>query len=78
MARQPLWVIDCRDKDGKADFTEPQPESWFGDAAIKGITEDAMAKAVFRKNPDACLRGDAITSWPSYVDPRWRARVKTW
>lgn len=74
-----LWVIEARTSDGQLDLTAPQPESVFGLAAIRGITEDAMAKIVFRHVPDdISLSGMAIGSWPAHIDPRWVARRKTW
>lgn len=72
------YVIECRDSSGKLDFSGVQPESAFGIAAITGIGEDEMAKIVFRLSADATLTGENIEGWPSFVDPRWRARVKTW
>lgn len=72
------YVIECRHPDGSLDFAGRQPEIFFGVAAIKGISEDAMAKRIFAAYPDAVLRGETITAWPSIVDSRWRARAKTW
>lgn len=76
--RHDLYVIEARKPDGVLDLSGLQPETVFGMAAIHGISEDAMADAIFRKCPEACLRGDSISSWPSMVDPRFRARRKTW
>lgn len=73
-----LYVIEARDPDGKLDLRGPQPESVFGNAAITGITEEAMARTVFRHKPEACLRGDDLDRWPSLIDPRWIARRKYW
>lgn len=73
-----IYVIECRHADGSLDFTEPQPESYFGMAAIQGIDDDRMAKAIFRQVPDADLRGDSVSLWPRQIDPRWTARRKTW
>lgn len=72
-----LYVIERR-VDGQLQLDGRQPESVFGHRSISGISEDAMAKAVFRHKPDAPLRGDNIPSWPSFIDPAWVARVKTW
>lgn len=75
------YVIEARKPDGSLDLDAPQPESVFGEAAITGITEDAMAKALFRKFPEdtgIVLRGDSIATWPALVDSRWKARPKTW
>ena len=73
-----LWIVECRDTTGALDFVAPQPESVFGLASITGMTEDAMASVVFRHAPDASLRGDNMQLWPTFVDPRWTARRKTW
>lgn len=78
MGSRDLYVIEARDPDGTLDLRGKQPEEVFGLAAIKGITEDAMAKKIFAKFPDAVLRGDTISAWPSLFDSRWRARRKTW
>jgi len=72
------YVIERRHADGSLDLGGPQPESVFGVAAITGISEDAMAKAIFRHKPDAVMRGDNISRWPSLIDERWIARRKTW
>jgi hypothetical protein len=44
------------------------------------MTDDQIAKAVYRRNPDPAfvLTGDSIATWPAFVDPRWVARRKTW
>lgn len=73
-----LYVIEKRDETGSLDFSEPQPNKFFGLAAITGISEDAMAKVVFRLAPDAVLTGMDIPAWPSHVDARFSARRKTW
>ena len=78
MSRFDLWVIEARDESGALSFTAPQPEDIFGLAAITGITDYRMAAVIFRLLPDAILTGDAIASWPSLLDPRFRARRKTW
>ena len=72
------WIIEARTPDGALDFTGPDPSSVFGPGAIHGLTENAMAKMIFARVPDATLRGDSIASWPSLIDARWRARPKTW
>ena len=76
--RDDKWIIECRNYLGQLDFAEPQPESVFGMKAITGITEDEMAKAIFRKLPDAGMDGRSINLWPSLIDQRWMARRKTW
>jgi hypothetical protein len=73
-----IYVIECRRADGSLDFSEPQPETFFGNGAITGIDDDTMAKAIFRQVPDAILSGDAVSVWPRVIDPRWIARRKTW
>lgn len=73
-----LYVIECRKPDGSLDFSGRQPERFFGNAAITGISENAMAKAVFRFKPDATMDGRHIARWPSIIDPRFIARQKTW
>lgn len=73
-----LYVIEARKPDGSLDFTNPQPEQIFGNAAIHGIEQDRMAKIVFRHAPNAVLTGDAVSQWPRFVDSRFSARVKTW
>lgn len=73
-----LYVIECRNPDNSLDLRGAQPESIFGSAAIHGITSDQMAKRIYRDHPDAVLRGETISAWPSIFDNRWRARRKTW
>lgn len=73
-----LYIIEARTPDGALDFTDPQPESVFGDKAITGITDWDMAQAIYRQSPDAVLQGDQIALWPRWLDPRWTARPKTW
>lgn len=72
------YVIECRNPDGSLDLRERQPESVFGNSAITGITEWQMSRLIFKKFPDAVLRGETISAWPSIFDSRWRAREKTW
>jgi hypothetical protein len=73
-----LWVIEKRLDDGSLDLTYPQPEDYFGLAAIKGITSDAIAKKVYARKPEAVLLGDRIARWPSLLHPGFVARRKTW
>ena len=77
MNRYTQYVIECRDDTGALDFTGKQPEQAFGLGAITGISEDEMASIVWRYAPDAGLNGN-VSAWPTFVDPRFRARVKTW
>ena len=73
-----LFVIECRAPDGTLDMTGQQPEAHFGIGAITGIDEERMARRVWYYEPTAVLTGDNIAKWPSFVDPRWVARRKTW
>ena len=74
-----LYVIEARDKDGKLLLSSnPQPESVFGQKSITGITEDEMAKAIWRKRTDVVLDGRFVADWPANINPNWKARRKTW
>lgn len=72
------YIIEARNADGSLELTGPQPETVFGLQAITGISEDAMAKAVFARSKDAVLQGSNIRLWPSFIHPTWKAREKTW
>jgi len=76
--RTDLWIIERRDETGQLLLNDPQPETYFGGGAITGITEDALAKAVFRNFPEALMDGRHIPTWPSIVHPEFIARRKTW
>jgi hypothetical protein len=74
------YIIECRKDDGTLDFSGVQPEQVFGHGAIGGMTDDEMAKVVFRKCPDlkdGAMHGRNIALWPSFVDSRFVARRKT-
>lgn len=71
------WIIEAR-VDGRIVHESPQPEDVFGPAAFRGITEDQIAKVVFRLRPEAVLDGREIHLWPSNIDKRFVARRKTW
>jgi hypothetical protein len=73
-----LWIIEARNADGSLKLDGPQPHEFFGMGAIHGIDDNAMARPIFRKIPDASLQGDRISTWPSLINPHWKARVKTW
>lgn len=74
-----VWIIEARDADGNLDLKKaPQPEEFFGMGAITGMTDNRIAQAIFRTLPDAVLTGDSIPAWPALIDPRFRARRKTW
>jgi hypothetical protein len=73
-----LWIVEKRTADGALDFSDPQPERFFGMAAITGISEDGMAKTVHRLNADVVLDGRFIAQWPTVINPSFKARRKTW
>jgi hypothetical protein len=73
-----LYVIEARYLDGRLDLAEPQPEGFFGPRAIVGITADEIAKAIFRRVPDAVLDGGAVSVWPKLINARFVARRRTW
>jgi hypothetical protein len=77
-SRFDIYVIECRNPDGSLDLRGRQPEEVFGAAAYNGISTDAMAKRIYRDFPDAALRGETISAWPSIFEARWRARRKYW
>lgn len=72
-----LWIVESRVL-GRLDFTEPQPEAFFGLSAITGLDDHDMAQVIFRHVPDAVLSGDSIATWPRLLDARFIARQKTW
>lgn len=76
--RNDLWVIECRTPDGKLDFAAPQPESVFGNKAITGISQSVMSRVIYARDARVTLDGRCIAQWPAILDPRWRARRKTW
>lgn len=78
MSRFDRWIVERRDEAGKLVFDSPQPEDRFGDAARNGMTEDQMAKVIFRHKPNAVLTGDSIPTWPRVIHPQFVARRKTW
>lgn len=73
-----VYVIECRYPDGMLDFTAPQPESVFGKGVWEGIGADDMAQIIFRHNTTVELDGRFIEQWPTALDLRWSARLKTW
>lgn len=72
------WIIEARNPDGTLNLRDPQPEAFFGNGAIHGMTDYQIAKVVWRHAPDAELHGDSIATWPRAVDARFLARQKTW
>lgn len=72
-----LYVIEKRGRDGCLDFSAPQPEDFFGLAAITGVSEDAMAKVVYRHCPDVVLCGTNM-QWAANINPGFHTRLKTW
>lgn len=73
-----LYIIEARDAQGQLKFGCPQPNEFFGLGAIQGMDEDEMAQAIFRKIPDASLKGSDIPNWPRMIHRNWIARRKTW
>lgn len=73
-----LYIIERRTQMGRLDFKGPQPERVFGRGAITGLTEDQIAKTVYRLAPDAVLTGQNIPLWAAFVDPAFIVRAKTW
>lgn len=78
MSSRELYVIEARTPEGKLDMTAPQPEKYFGMQAITGISEDAMARVVYRHNANVTLDGRHVLNWPIAIDKRFKARRKTW
>ena len=72
------YVIEKRHPSGNLDFSDPQAHDVFGMSAIKGITEDEIAKVVFKRLPDATLDGMGLLGWAAKVDPKFVTRVKYW
>jgi hypothetical protein len=72
------YIIEARNTDGTRALRGPQPETVFGNGAITGMSEDDIAKVIFRHKPEASLDGRNIAYWPSVIDERWIARRKTW
>lgn len=72
------WIIEARDAAGVLDFTEPQPEAFFGLPAITGMEDYDIAMVIYHHCPLAELRGDAIATWPQHLDARFIARPRTW
>jgi hypothetical protein len=55
------FIIEARDTQGELLLGGyPQPETVFGIGAIQGMTDWAMSRVIFRRFPDASLRGDSI------------------
>ena len=75
------YVIESRDESGTILLSGPQPRELFGNAAIDGINEDAMARIIYRKvgpEPKILLTGMNVRDWPRNIHPTWVARVKYW
>jgi hypothetical protein len=75
-----VYVIEARRPDGSLDLSGRQPEATFGPNAITGMDDWQMSRVILREVPeqfDKC-RGDNVAEWPSFIDPRWHARRKTW
>jgi hypothetical protein len=73
-----LWIIEKRDDNGALVFTAPQPEDIFGMGAIHGMTDHAMATVIHHYDSAVELDGRTIATWPTTIDPYFRARIKTW
>lgn len=75
-----LWIIEARNPDGSLNFEAPRPNDIFGEGAIHGMTDWDMSRVVLRVKPDEFgrLQGTNIPQWPSFIDPRFSARRKTW
>lgn len=73
-----LWIVEKRHADGSLDLSEPQPTHYFGLKSITGMTDDVMAKVVYRHNADVLLDGRYIPDWPRVLHSSFVARVKTW
>ncbi len=72
------WIIEARHPDGTLDLTAPQPEDFFGLAAINGMTDWEMSRIIFKHDDNVVLTGDSIATWPRAIDGRFTARRKTW
>ena len=72
------YVIERRDKTGRLLLDSPQPSEFFGVGAFRGMTDDAIAKVVWRHAPDAMLTGMNLFRWASFVHPEFIMRPKTW
>jgi hypothetical protein len=72
------YVIEARTEEGTLKFDCPQPEEFFGQEAITGITTNQMAQAIYRAKPDAVLTGDTVAIWPRLINEHWTARPMTW
>jgi hypothetical protein len=72
------WIIERRDENGKLVFDSPQPGMYFGMGAGRGMSNDAMAKVIFRHSKDAVLDGRFIHQWPAVIHPQFVARIKNW
>jgi hypothetical protein len=80
MINRQLYIIEARNEKGELLLGGyPQPESFFGNGAIKGMDDWAMSRFLFaRFGNNISLSGDNIPNWPKLVDPNWVARKKTW
>lgn len=82
--REDRYIIEARHPDGSLDLTAPQPEEFWGIKAITGISQDEMARVIYRLHPEVdtsrsiLLDGAQICLWPRVIDIRFTARRKTW
>lgn len=72
------YVIERRNSLGRLVFDKPQPEHYFGQRAIFGITENEIAQVVYRACPAVTLSGADIARWASHIHPQFVVREKTW
>jgi hypothetical protein len=59
------------------------PEAVFGIEAITGITEEQIAKRVWRQleseqRPHRTITCSSVSAWVRMIDARFVARRKTW
>ena len=78
VSRFDRYVVEARNPDGSLNFDKPQPEDFYGLGAIQGLSEDALAAPIFRRDPDVVLDGRTLLLWPRELDPRFTARKKYW
>lgn len=74
------YVIERRHADGSLDLQGRQPDEIFGRGAFEGVTEWQLSRAVLAHAPqrfDSCHASN-IALWPSFIDPWWIARERTW
>lgn len=73
-----IWIIEARNDDGSLDLNCEQPTTVFGKRAITGMSDWEMSRVIYARDNKVVLCGDSIAKWPSSINPKWKARVKTW